>query len=291
MPTQTIDSGTYRATTARGPVIPSIPIKFSWGAVFAGVVSALGIWILLYALGLALGLSTVNPDSPGSVKGSGIFTGIWSLIVPLIALFVGGFVAARGSGALSRGGGALHGLVVWGLVTVAGLWMVGNFFGAVFSGAGKVVEAGTKAVGMAAPAVGEQAEKLNLDADRLLQPVNERLRAEGKPEITADQLQATTRDIAQSVATTGKVDRQMLVDSLTRNTGMEQQDVDDLANRIEAQVNQTAQQAQTTALKAADATGKVFWGVFGALLLGLIAAQLGGFVGAPRKAERVVAVQ
>ena len=40
--------------------------------------------------GLALGLSAVNPEATNSLRGTGIFTGIWSLVIPLIALFLGG---------------------------------------------------------------------------------------------------------------------------------------------------------------------------------------------------------
>jgi hypothetical protein len=44
---------------------------------------------------------------------------VWALIAPLIALFVGGWVAARGSSIYTRGQGASHGLVMWGLTTVS----------------------------------------------------------------------------------------------------------------------------------------------------------------------------
>src|SRR5690349_15272686 len=91
------------------------PVHLSWGAIFGGAVAALSVWALLYALGLAFGLSAVDPRNPGSLRASGIFTGIWSLVTPIIALFVGGAVASRGAGIVTRAGGALHGLVVWGL--------------------------------------------------------------------------------------------------------------------------------------------------------------------------------
>src|SRR3954462_9804860 len=102
MVTRTIDDSNYypRRKFREGP-----PIKLSWSAIFGGVVAALGIWALLYALGLALGLSAIDPNNPESAKPSGIFTGIWSLVVPLIALFIGGMVAGRGAGLIHRGGG------------------------------------------------------------------------------------------------------------------------------------------------------------------------------------------
>ncbi|MGQ0506432.1 MAG: hypothetical protein ACT4TC_14060 [Myxococcaceae bacterium] len=52
----------------------SLPVpRLSWGAIFGGAVAALGLRILLYALGVALGLSSINPDNPESAQASGLF--------------------------------------------------------------------------------------------------------------------------------------------------------------------------------------------------------------------------
>src|SRR5207248_11519006 len=83
--------------------------RLSWGAIFGGTFVALGIWILLYAFGLAAGLTAVDPNNPGSARGAGIFTGVWGLIAPLVALFVGGFVASRSAGIFDRFAGGIHG--------------------------------------------------------------------------------------------------------------------------------------------------------------------------------------
>src|SRR5688572_27849864 len=106
MAVETTTTGIERATRLPVP-------KLSWGAIFGGAVAAIGVWILLYALGIAMGLSTINPNNPDSAQASGIFTGIWSLIAPLIALFVGGVVAGRAAGISTRLDGATHGLVMW----------------------------------------------------------------------------------------------------------------------------------------------------------------------------------
>src|SRR3954453_4415337 len=96
----------------------------SWGAVFGGTFVALGVWILLHTLGLAAGLTAIDPDNARSLKGVGIGAGICSMIAPLIALFAGGFVGSRTAGVIDRGTGALHGAVMWGLTTVAGVLLV-----------------------------------------------------------------------------------------------------------------------------------------------------------------------
>jgi len=260
------------------------PIKLSWSAIFGGVVAALGIWALLYALGLALGLSAIDPNNPETAKPSGIFTGIWSLVVPLIALFIGGAVAGRGAGLIHRGGGALHGLVMWGLTTLVGAFLVGNLLASALSG---VVSLGAGAVKSGGTLMGQQQKPFGLNANDAVQPINERLRAEGKPAITADQLQAATKDVVNTAVRDGKIDRETLIISIARETSLSRQDAEELATRVETQFNDAKTKVEEGALQAADTTGKAFWGVFGALLLGLISAVLGGVAGVSRRQQQL----
>src|SRR5262249_31939576 len=133
-------------------------------------------------------------------------------------------------------------------------------------------------------------------AEDALGPINQRLRAEGKPAITADQLQAATKDVLKKATTTGKIDREQLVRSIAQNTALSRADAEQVATRVEAQyqatsgkvtnqLQQAAQSVQTGTLKAAETTGKVFWGIFAALLLGLISSLLGATTGV-RKRQR-----
>ncbi|MBN1205995.1 MAG: hypothetical protein JXB05_13845 [Myxococcaceae bacterium] len=282
---------------SRVEAIPGVPFKLSWGAIFGGAFVALGIWILLYSLGLALGLSSVDPGDPGSARSAGIGTGIWSLIAPLIALFIGGLVAARTAGVVDKGGGALHGAVLWGLTTLAGVIVMGmalsSLLGAVFSvGKSAVGAAGSAISGAASQGgqVGTIARSFGLNAEDALAPINQRLQQEGKPTITADQLQATTKDVLNTAIQQGRLDRELLVSSIAENTALSRQDAQELAGRIETQWNQAQgqvgevkQQVQQGALQAADTTGRVFWGVFFALLLGLASAILGATLGVSKR--------
>jgi hypothetical protein len=288
----------------KGPIVG--PPRISWGAIFAGAFSALGLWMLLYAFGLAVGLTALDPNNHGSLRSSGIFTGVWGLIAPLVALFVGGFIAGRGAGIFRRGEGAVHGVVMWGLVTVVGSFLVISAAAAILRGVATVGQAAVRAGGSAIGAVadrsggiGAMAQRFGIDADDALRPVNDRLRAQGQPPVRAEQLQAATQDAVQSAIREGRVDRDLLVRSIAQNTAMSRQDVEETATRIEMQIDnarnqvgQRVQAAETGALKAAESSGKVFWGVFGALLLGLIAAAIGAALGVPhlhaRRRERVV---
>ncbi|MDC0713702.1 hypothetical protein POL68_34870 [Stigmatella sp. ncwal1] len=282
---------------SRVEVLPTGPFRLSWGAILGGTFVALGVWILLYALGLALGLSSVDPTDPGSARSAGIGTGIWSLIAPLIALFVGGMVAARTAGIVDKMGGALHGAVLWGLTMLAGIVMMGMLISSLL---GTVLNVGKAAVGATGAAVagavsqgnetGNLARSFGLDANDALTPINQKLQEQGKPAITANQLQGATRDVLNTAIRQGRLDRDMLVSSIARETSLSQADAQDIANRIEAQWNQAqgqmaqvGQQVQQGALKAADTTGRVFWGVFFALLLGLASSVLGATLGVSKR--------
>jgi hypothetical protein len=274
----------------------SAPVTVRWGAIFAGTVTALGLWALLYTLGLALGLSSINPADAGSAKSSGVFTGIWGLLSPLIALFVGGIVAGRGAGAQTRPSGGVHGLVMWGLTTLMGIWLLSNAVSSVAGGLFSVGKTAVQATGATVAAGASQAGNLEglarsfgLDANDALRPINERLTAEGKPTVTAEQLKAATGDVVDTAVRERRIDRQSLLLAITSNTDLSRSDAQEVAIRVENQFNafqdkagQAAQSIQTGALKAADATGKVFWGVFGAMFLGLVSAILGGMVGVSR---------
>ena len=199
----------------------------SWGALFAGAVAALGVWVLLYALGLALGLSTVDPSDTDTIRRTGVFTGLWGLFTPLVALFIGGLVAGRSAGPLRRGSGALHGLIVWSLTALGGLVLVVNMFGGAL---GSAVSVGKN---VASRAIVEEA---------VGSP------AEGTP-------------------------------AATPNEGVVGE-VNEAIGRVQKNAAENIKQG---AVEAASETGSVFWVVFGALLLGMLAAMAGGAAGVSRE--------
>ncbi len=265
------------------------PFRINFRAIAGGTICALGIWVLLYSLGLAIGLTSIDPDDAGSLEGSSIFTGIWGVVVPLIALFVGAFVASRSSGPMNRLGGGLHGMIVWALTALIGVWMVGRLFSAVVGGAVDVGSTAVQAGSEMLPSAGEAssaARGFGIDAEDALAPVNSRLRAEGKPAVTAEQLRSATGAIVQDAVTTGQVNRETIVAALADKTSLSRADAQDVAQRIEAQlaaararVSEVAQDVGRGSLQVAETTGKAFWGLFGALLLGLLASMAGGMLG------------
>ena len=92
-----------------------------WSAVFAGSAVGVALWLLLQLIGMGAGLAAVDVDDTGSLRNAGIGTTIASMFAPLIALFVGGFVAGRLASTYDPKVGATHGFVTWALAALTGV--------------------------------------------------------------------------------------------------------------------------------------------------------------------------
>src|SRR4051794_17786669 len=107
---------------AYDPTLPSrTPLlkRISWPAVFAGLIIALAVELVLSVLGISIGATAVNPltADQSAAQGFGIGAAIWLIVVTIISLFIGGWVAGRLSGFARSTEGLLHGLVTWGTLT------------------------------------------------------------------------------------------------------------------------------------------------------------------------------
>ena len=278
----------------RDEAAPYSVTQIKWGAIFAGAVVAVGLWILFHVLGLAAGLTSIDPSDHGSWRAAGIGTGVWSVIASLLALAAGGLVAGRIAGPIDRVGSALHGGVLWAFTTVSTLALVMLTAGMLIQGA---AQAGGAAVGAAGglgslAANADPLKALGLDAKELIAPLNQKLSEQGKPAVTPDQIQASVQTAAKSAVQQGHLDRGILIGALEQNTALTRADVEDLATQVEQRMNKLGEgvdRAQTSALQAAESAGKGLWWVFGAMLLALMAAVGGALVGSyswkPRAAE------
>ncbi|HLL25096.1 MAG TPA: hypothetical protein VK427_23335, partial [Kofleriaceae bacterium] len=243
--------------------------QLRWSAVLGGAALAIGLWLTLQTLGMGLGLAAVDPDDAGTLKGAGIGTGIYSLIAPLIAMFLGAWLAGRLSGTRDRGVGAMHGGVMWALALALGLYMLMSLAGSIVGNAVRVGGAAANAGAEVASRAGASLDTrdamsaLGVDTNDLLGPINQRLARDGKPAVTANQLNATVRAIAQRGLKQGKLDREVLVDELARNTALSRTDAQEIAaefgdryEQLAARAGQFGDDAKRTALDVADNTGK-----------------------------------
>lgn len=101
----------------------SVGSRISWAAILAGTAVALGIYALLMALGVAVGMS-VDGDVNRNTLGNS--AGVWGFISLLIALFAGGWVTTQVTTGESRTEAILYGVVLWATTSVLLLWITAN---------------------------------------------------------------------------------------------------------------------------------------------------------------------
>ncbi len=110
-----------------------------WGPIVAGLVTTITTLAILSTLGLAFGLSAVEPAGQGFAE---ISTGawIWGIVTGVIAFFLGGLVAGMSAAVGGKSRGLLNGLMVGASAIVATLLLIG-------AGAGTLLGAGATALG------------------------------------------------------------------------------------------------------------------------------------------------
>jgi hypothetical protein len=126
--------------------------RISWGAVIAGVILSLIVYLIMSVLGTAIGASLLAPMSqpnPGRVFGFG--SGVWVIVTTVLAVFVGSYFAGRCAPVL----GWLHGLLAWAVMTLLLLYGMTSIIGGAVSVVGNVA-ATTANVGAAASNQGNQ---------------------------------------------------------------------------------------------------------------------------------------
>jgi len=97
--------------------------RVSWGAILAGAVTTLSLYLLLGTLGIALGFSL---SSNVGDRGLAIGATVWAVLATLLSLFVGGWVTSQCSVGETKLEAALYGLVLWGVVFAALIILMGS---------------------------------------------------------------------------------------------------------------------------------------------------------------------
>lgn len=282
-------------TPCDGRFFPSL----CWKAIIGGTVAAIGIHLLLTALGVGAGLATFTPmtDANPAANFSVGAAIVWSLCA-LIALAFGGFVAGRFSHSLH--GGFAHGILVWSLTLIISLLLLTAGTGMILGGAlkvlgeglgigGKVVAAG--AGDLAKAGVKRSSDQLGSFIDEAVQsiPTNAAPKAatRAKREIgfAVTKLFAPGNDIASPDNRTAAI--KSLVDYAQMSEADATKTVDDWMTsykNLKAELDNLKTMAEQKARAAADkAAGNLscaaMWSFF-ALLIGLLVTALAGRCGA-----------
>lgn len=294
------------------------PVRFrlSWGAVFAGLLIALALQLVLTLAGAAVGLAAWDPNSGAEL---GIGAAVWALISVLISLYIGGRTAGWAAGALARSVALLHGALVWALTMLVTTWLVASgissIAGTAFGVAGRVLgaTAGVAAQGATA-AVASAVGNGNISVADTRAQVETMLRQTGDPALNPDSLAAAARRVGNTATNTsasngdlvgdianliqnkaGTLNRQDVINVIVARTGQSRAQAEREADRIVAlqqtvgaKIDTLKHDVAQKAEGAASATSTVLWFALLGLLLSLAAAALGASQAASDRDRSVV---
>ena len=252
----------------------------SWAAIFAGALAAGVLSLLLFMLGIGLGLSSVSVWSGSGADGSTVGWGavVWLVVTQLLSAAVGGYLAGR---LRTKWQGVhtdevyfrdtAHGFLAWALATIgmvilagsvlsSALTGVGKAAGAVASGAatvaggaasavgGAVGTVGSVAGGAASAAVGAATGQVAGDND-LGYWISTMMRNGGPTEAQKQQVQDKVSGVAGEVADKAAE----VADNQTGTVAEVAKDVQQTAQELQKNPTQVPQKAKQVASQARDA--------------------------------------
>ena len=255
----------------------------SWDAVAAGAVAATAFTVLLVAFGAGLGFSAVSPwsDSGLSAAGFRTATGIYLVLISIMASAIGGYMAAR---LRTRFVGlhdnevffrdSAHGFIAWAFATV----LTATALGAALTHIANGATAGLTTSGSASSA---QSNPQAVYVDKLFRSANPSApdaatapapqNAPNAATSRAEVLRLWTADFAQNKDLTPD-DRAYVARLVAAQTGLSQDDAQKRVDQVVTEEKSALDQARRGAAKLS------FW-LTAALLFGAFAASLAAVEG------------
>ena len=277
--------------------------RISWAAILGAVVLVVAIQLLLSMLGAGIGLGTVNTNGGSTPDASslGISAGVWWIATSVVALGFGGYVDAWLAGIELRWDGLLHGLITWAISTLLTVYLLTSAVGSIVGGGVSAIGSLTSAAGSG---VKEAARPLAQAAGVSPDVVQQQAQAYLKP-ANADPATMTPQDAQKEVASDlvtyakGGPDapdaKARIIAIMAAQQHVSQDDAAKQFDADQAKLKQTRDQAVQTAKNAADesaaAASKTAFAGFGDLLIGAIAAAIGGSLAVQRRlttSQRIV---
>ena len=255
---------------ARRPAFSAI----RWGAIIGGLVGGTATYLLLSLLGVAVGLTAVDPQSPEPVGAVPLATGIWTGISMLVGAFVGGYVAGHMSGLARSMDGMLHGFVSWGATTLLYSVLMVSAAGAILGGTFKILSEGMQG---AAQATGSSTSGGNV-MDQLAGAIA----GNGQGTVNTQTLSALQQ--AMSVG-----DRDGAIDIMVSQMGFEPDRAAQTVDRTMPLLGPNAgQNARNAAEQATGVATAASWWLFLGLLISLALGVAGGAAGVRANGRRLV---
>ena len=251
-------------------------IRVAWGSVWSGFLVALGVFLVLSVLGLAIGISAVDigPGEDANASSLGIGAAIWGGLTLLIALFVGGLVATRTGMIYDGAAGVIEGVLVWVLSILTLIYMAGSGIGllssGVFGALGGVTQGAAAAVRNIDVTELTSGDVTQISA-RLNDPKTVQLvaAATGMPQQEA---RSTLAGIAQQVEAARNDPTQAVAEA--------RKGLQELASKAGARIERAAASAQPYA-------SATMWSTLVAMVIALLAAIGGAMTGRRQVARRL----
>lgn len=258
-------------------VEPAPGARVSWSGIFGGVVVGIGALLLLTALGVAIGITSIDVQQPDAIA-LGTGAAIWTGVSLLLALFLGGWSAARMSMLWDRTAALFQGTLVWALSMLLILWLAASGVGLIAGQTFSLMGSTASAVG-AATGGADLGGLLQGDADKVLATLDDPKTAQtiaGVTGMEAAEVQSRL-DALRGRVEAARDNPQQVATELRTATG-------EFTERAKQRLSSAATQAQPAATRTA-------WSTFGALLLGLLAGMAGAAVGRHNAARRTRELQ
>lgn len=123
----------------------AVKSRVSWGAIAAGAMVALSVYLLLTFIGIAVGLEAAR--NPRAADSLGAGTTIYVIFSLLLSMFFGGWSTSRLAVGESKLEAVLYGVILWGVLFVGMFWLVGSGFSAGFGGVMSLASGAASAAG------------------------------------------------------------------------------------------------------------------------------------------------
>ncbi|SNR87625.1 hypothetical protein SAMN05192560_1526 [Methylobacillus rhizosphaerae] len=266
-----------------------IILPISWRAILAGLAVAIAIQLVLSLLGTGIGFSFVEPVNTGetpSAQAFGIGASLWWIVSWILSLTAGTIVAVLSAGEITRCRGALMGIVIWALATIAGACVFTNLAGGAFkTTAGAIGLAGNGAIAGGALLATNTGPEMGRDMKREVEAFFRNARESIDQQVTDEHQgrskrgaywHALTRYLSSGDAESRTIDRDRVVSTLADAAGVSREQADAEVTKLEDAYVASKEKAKAAADKVAEMTARfALWATLG-FLVSLVAAVFAG---------------
>lgn len=254
------------------------PIR--WGAVFAGITVGVASYLLLSLLGIAVGLTAVDPQAAEPVAGIPVASGIWTGISMLIAAFIGGYVSGRMSGLSRLADGLLHGFVAWASITVLFAYVMTTAVGNVLGGTFSILGQGLQGAGQVAAVTQEGGGAAQDQGGGILSQLQSIITGDGGTNVTPESMSALQERLNAG-------DRQGSIDIMINQMGFTQERANQTVDKAMAVFGPGGEQrVRNVAGEAVSVLTAASWWLFIALALSLGVSVWSGVMGVRATSHR-----